>query len=228
MKFEKLEVGGFESALSGARNPLDSWAKSDSCKIENANEAQKAICLENAVDYYIGEADMNLAKRLIDAGSDSDCKFLRMIYVTVNITAPVYWWREMDTYKVATVTNSRSLQHRGMVSDYSMEDFTIDRPSDDDEEVQRVFDEMWNEWLDFINTYRLAYKNTKDYTFFRCMRQMMPMGYNYMETWSANYAVLRNIYRQRKNHKLKEWHDFCDWIETLPYSELITHGLKND
>jgi hypothetical protein len=213
MKFENLEISGFKSAFRGARNPLDSWDKSDSYKIEN----------DFFTDFHIGENDMGLAHRLIDAGSDSDCKFLRMIYVAVDITAPVYFWRELDTYKVGTTTNSRSLQHRGMVKDYEIEDFTFEKvPTMTNNDY--LYREDLQTIINIINHYRQKYKETKDYTYFRIMRQLMPMGYNYTETWCANYAVLRNIYRQRKNHKLSEWHDFCKWIETLPYSELITRG----
>lgn len=203
MKFERTWVGNFENALYGMRNPLNSWAKSDSSFTENPD------------DFVIGAADLDLAQRLLSTGSASDSKFMRQIFVSVQLTCPAYFAAELDTYKVGTVRNSCSLQHKGASRDFTEDDFSFDPLMNED--IPPIV-------LGMINAYRQAYEQTKDYKFFRVMRQLIPQSYNYTFMWSANYEVLRNIYFQRRNHSLKEWHMFCNWIATLPYAkELIMY-----
>lgn len=216
MKFENTEVMGFEGAIRGMRNPLNSWAKSDSSTDANGN-------------FMLGNVDADLAHRLLSTGSDSDGKFLRMIYVTTDITAPVFFTQELDTYKISTVRDSCSLQHKGMSKDYDLDDFTFEHDftiqlaiPEDGIAYDETFIEVMGDYLtNVINPLRQKYKETKDYKYFRAMRQALPMGYNYRFTWSANYAVLRNIWRQRHNHRLSEWHEFCHWIELLPYADIL-------
>ncbi len=195
IKIDNTQVAGWESALRGMRNPLNSWSRSDS----------------TFNPFVMGKADYELALKLSKAGSEH-AKYKRMINVWCDITAPLYWENELSTYKVGTVMNSCSLQHKGAVRDFEVNDFSWD---DEDPE-------LLEEILNLVNSYRKLYIETKDYKYFRMMRQLIPMGYNYRFTWSANYETLTAIYHQRKNHALKEWVDFCQWIETLPYSDLIT------
>lgn len=223
MNIENTNVYGFEDAIRGMRNPLNSWGNSDSYYIKSVDGSE----------YILGEKDKDLCHRLLSTPSDSDSKFLRMIYVNTDVVAPVYWVQELDTYKISTVRDSCSLQHKGMSRDYTLDDFTLE---DGNIIPVEIYDDNRDEsfkdcikiYLDaVINPLRQKYKKTGDYKYFRAMRQALPMGYNYRFTWSANYAVLRNIYRQRKSHRLSEWHEFCKWIESLPYAEdLITYGIK--
>ena len=203
MEFLNTQVFNLQGAFRGMRQPLQSFEKSDSCNFFNS--------------FIIGEKDMELAQNLLSSGSSSDDKFMRQIFVTVDITAPSYFLSELDTYKVATTRNSSSLQHKGMSRDYTLDDFTLDEKDNSD----------LNQIIDIINKYRRLYKETNDYKYFRMMRQLIPMGYEYNITWTANYEVLRNIYFQRKNHRLKEWsEDFMGWIDDLPYSEQLIKFKK--
>ena len=203
MEFLNTQVFNLQGAFRGMRQPLQSFDKSDSCNFFNS--------------FIIGEKDMELAQNLLSSGSSSDDKFMRQIFVTVDIVAPSYFLSELDTYKVATTRNSSSLQHKGMSRDYTLDDFTFDEKDNFD----------LNQIIDIINKYRRLYKETNDYKYFRMMRQLMPMGYEYNITWTANYEVLRNIYFQRKNHRLKEWsEDFMGWIDDLPYSEQLIKFKK--
>ncbi len=202
MKFERTKVSGFEMALHGMREPMMSHAKSDSYFADDGNPV-------------IGDDDMRVARMLLSTGSPSDSKFLRMIHVQVEITAPQYWLAELDTYKVATVRNSSSLQHKGASRDYRIDDFTFD----DGDKIKEFFE---TEVLPVINQLRILYRQTNDYKYFRPMRQLIPMSYNYQIVWDANYETLRTIYRQRiaQPHRLKEWTvDFASWLDTLPYAK---------
>ena len=225
MNIENTNVYGFEDAIRGMRNPLNSWSNSDSYYIKSVDGSE----------YILGEKDKDLCHRLLSTSSDSDSKFLRMIYVNTDIVAPVYWVNELATYKISTVMDSCSLQHKGMSKDYNLDDFTFEHDftiqlaiPEDGIAYDETFIEVMGDYINnVINPLRQKYKETKDYKYFRAMRQALPMGYNYRFTWSANYAVLRNIYRQRKTHRLSEWYEFCKWIESLPYAEdLITYGIK--
>ena len=207
-------VSGFEAAIRGMRNPKESWPKSDSHWTENPD--CKAPC-----NYVVGPHDLALMKNLVKAGNDHS-KFMRMINVSCDIVAPVYWAQELDTYKVGTVRNSSSLMHRGMMHDYSIEDFSTNVDEDSNEAVDSAMCETWDSMVKVINSLVCMYRETHDEKYFFMARALMPMGYEYRFTWAANYQVLRNIYHARKDHRLSEWHQFCDWIKTLPYSELIT------
>lgn len=214
MKFENTKVYNLTRAIYSARNPMNSWDKSDS-------DLEKDI---------LGKNDLRLAQNLIRAGS-SDRKFMRQIFVTVDITAPSYWCAELDTYKVATTRNSCSMQHKGVSRDYNINDFTFDDIPNISPDDKSEFLNMVQSWIGYINEFRRKYKNTNDYTFFRILRQLMPMGYNYKFTWTANYETIYNIIRQRLHHRLKEWSgdtdSFISWARTLPYAkELLFYEIE--
>lgn len=197
IKLENTEVHGIARAIYSARNAMNSWEKSDS----------------DFVTDTLGENDLRLARNLVKAGSDHS-KFMRMINVTVDITAPMYWWKEMDTYKVGTVRNSCSTMHKVHAKEFELDDFSHDHLPEN------------NTVLDYIicalNIYRKNYLETKDKSWWWQIIQLLPSSYNQRATLQLNYAVLRNAYHARNNHKLDCWHEFCHWIESLPYSELIT------
>lgn len=221
--FEHTEVMGWEAAIRGMRNPHNSWDKSDSKYLRQ--EDGHII----ASRYEIGPNDHDLMMRLVKAGTDHR-KFMRMIVVYVDVTAPLYWWKEFETYKVGTVSNSCSTMHSihkklFNAYDFSCEDlltsnklpavFRTKSP------VQALFDT-----IDTLNACRKLYLETGDKIWWRQMIQLLPDSYNQCRTLMLNYEVLANIYRARRNHKLTEWREFCRWIETLPYSELITGGAE--
>ena len=198
----RTSVMNFENAIRGARNPLNSWAKSDSCYDENGN-------------YILGENDLSLAVRLCKSGSDHR-KFVRMIFVSVDINAPLYWWKEYDTYKVGTVANSCSTMHKIHSKPFSLDDMSTDRMDDASKALMQQV-------VDRLEALRLEYNETKDKSLWYSMIQLLPSSYNQMRTCTLNYETLINIYHARRSHKLDEWHVFCAWIESLPYAkELIT------
>ncbi|MBQ3040431.1 MAG: hypothetical protein IJD42_02415 [Clostridia bacterium] len=206
IKIEKVSVMNFENAIRGARNPLNSWAKSDSYYNENG-------------EYVLGENDLSLAIRLAKAGSDHR-KYLRQIFVSVDITAPLYWWKEYDTYKVATVANSTSTMHKIHSKPFERDDFSHDRMSAD---ALRVLDIT----IEYLESARQRFIETKDKQHWHDMIQLLPSSYNQMRTCTLNYETLINIYYARRTHKLAEWHTMCDWIMSLPYAkELI--AVKED
>lgn len=201
---ERTSVMNLENAMRGARNPMNSWARMDSTYDEAGN-------------YVLGPNDLDLAKRLRKAGSDHR-KFIRQIFVSVDITAPLYWWKEYDTYKVATVANSTSTMHKIHSKPFSLEDFSHDHMTPG----TLAYMETVVEKLEEI---RLRYLETKSKEDWYDMIQLLPSSYNQMRTCTFNYETLVNIYHARKNHKLQEWHTFCDWIAGLPYGrELIIAG----
>ena len=202
IKFERTSVMNFENAMRGARNPMNSWGRMDSHTEPDGS-------------FVFGPNDLDLAMRLAKAGSDHR-KYLRMVFVSVDVTAPLYWWKEYDTYKVATVANSTSTMHKIHSKPFSMDDFSCDHMTDGTKKfMETVVAELEN--------IRLRFKETKSKDDWYDMIQLLPSSYNQMRTCTFNYETLINIYRARKNHKLAEWHTFCDWIETLPYAEqLIT------
>ena len=201
IRLERTSVMNIENAVRGARNPMNSWHRMDSRYDENGN-------------YILGPNDLDLAVRLRKAGSDHR-KFLRQIFVSVDITAPLYWWKEYDTYQVSTVANSTSTMHKIHSKPFSMDDFSTDHLTAD----SLAFMETVVEKLEQV---RLKYMETKSREDWYDLIQLLPSSYNQMRTCSFNYETLVNIYYARKNHKLAEWHEFCDWIETLPYGkELI-------
>ena len=276
MKFEKTEVMNFEGAFRGLRNPLESWAKSDSQfgieKLEEIQADYETACeycinegLNAEEDYdafyeaeekyaewlrengdlnkdsfnlyfpdyvqyaYIGPKDLDLAQRMIKAGT-SDRKFMRQIFVSVDITAPLYWWKEFDTYKVGTVANSTSTMHKLASTPITFDCFEMD-----DFENLRVYDnepyntdtfvtDIWDDIIGYCETLRLRYNETKDKKYWKELIRILPEAWLQTRTVTLNYEVLRNIYFQRRYHKLTEWHRFCEWIESLPYGkELITY-----
>lgn len=198
LKVERISVMNLENAMRGARNPLNSWARSDSYYDENGQ-------------YILGENDLGLAKRLARAGSDHR-KYLRQIFISVDVTAPMYWWKEYDTYKVATVANSTSTMHRIHSKEFSRDDFSLDKL---DEDSMAFFDTI----IAKLEELRLKYTETKDKQYWYDIIQLLPSSYNQMRTCSLNYETLINIYYARKGHKLDEWHTFCDFIKTLPYAK---------
>ena len=200
--FEYTEVSGWSAAIRGMRNPFNSWDKSDS--------KQNAITAE----YDIGKNDLELMQKLVKAGSDHS-KFMRMINVTVDVTAPLYWWKEADTYKVGTVRNSCSTMHKITEKEFTVDDFSHEHMTNNTLSILRLT-------IKTLNEYRKLSVRTGDKEYWWQLIQSLPNCYNQRATLQLNYAVLRNIYHSRKNHKLNEWHDFCTWIEHLPYSELIT------
>lgn len=201
LKCERTSVMNIENAIRGARNPMNSWDRADSYYDEEGN-------------YQLGPNDMNLARRLRLAGSDHR-KFIRQIFVSVDITAPLYWWKEYDTYKVATVANSTSTMHKIHSKEFSIEDFSHDHLTKEGlESLKRTVEDLERIRLRFLEK-----KNKEDwYTII----QLLPSSYQQMRTCTMNYESLINMYFSRKSHKLEEWHTFCDWIQTLPYAkELI-------
>lgn len=201
---EHGETYGWETAIRGMRNPKNSWGRSDTLFVNGQP--------------VIGENDLELMKLLANAGPDHG-KFLRMIAVSCDITGPLYWWKEMDTYKVGTVADSCSTMHKIAAKEFELSDFSNEHLREDSLESLKRTIGLLNEYRDEYNSVmECGYKKE----FWWQMIQLLPSSYNQKRTWTANYAVLRNIYRARKDHKLDEWHTFCDWIELLPYSELIT------
>ena len=201
IKIERTSVMNLENAVRGARNPMNSWARSDSFYDESGH-------------YVLGPNDLDLARRLRRAGSDHR-KFLRQIFVSVDVTAPMYWWKEYDTYKVATVANSTSTMHKITSKPFSIDDFSHDHMTPATQAfMQTVVDEL--------ETIRLRYLESKEKKDWYDIIQLLPSSYNQMRTCTFNYETLINIYFARKDHKLAEWHTFCDWILSLPYAaELI-------
>ena len=259
IKLEHAEVVGWEAAIRGMRNPMNSWEKSDS--------RYSCLCMDDKRDcpiepYIVGPKDYNLMMKLRNAGTDHR-KFMRMIVVYLDITAPLYWWKEFDTYKVGTVANSCSTMHKIADKEFTIEDFScehlISEPYDIDNEdpIDGEFEDdglvlvanSENGWLGHcyhtasgyrcveylapktlldkyvisaLNACREAYLKTKDKKYWWQMIQLLPSSYNQKRTVMLNYEILANIYKSRKSHKLDEWVEFCKWIESLPYSELIT------
>ena len=215
----------WESIIMGTRNPLNSWKKSDSRR-SNTDDDVFEDCSENI---RIGPNDYDLMKRLRNAGTDHR-KFMRMIVVYVDIIAPLYWYKELDTYKVGTVANSCSTMHKIHAKEFTMEDFSTEHLVDEkDGWVQDENGQLWcpalthmETTINLLNAYRYQYLKTKDKKYWWQMIQLLPSSYNQRRTVMFNYEVLANIYKSRKNHKLDEWHTFCEWIEALPYSEFIT------
>lgn len=214
IKIKNTDVYGFEAAIRGMRNPWNSWEKSDSYStyIEDEHTLQRA-----PFEFFVGENDLTLMKKLVNAGADHS-KFMRMINVTCDITAPLYWWKEADTYKVGTVRNSCSTIQRITAKEFCFADFSHDHLDEDE------CCEILSKIISKLNFDRKRYLETKDKKYWWQIIQLLPSSYNQRATIQLNYAVLRNMYHARKNHKLDEWHDFCRWIESLPYSELITGG----
>jgi hypothetical protein len=226
LKIENEEITGINHAVRGMRNPMNSWDKSDSKAVdENCEDCMfkndYTVCKHNPIHdcfkYDIGENDLDLMTRLSKAGTDHR-KFMRMIAVYLDITAPLYWWKEFDTYKVGTVANSCSTMHKIHEKEFTLDDFSHEYFEDS---------ELLPYIIDVLNTYRKLYNNDKKKSDWYQMIQLLPSSYNQKRTVMLNYEVLANIYHSRKTHKLDEWRDLCAWIENLPYSELITQCGAN-
>ncbi|WP_418963107.1 hypothetical protein [Butyribacter intestini] len=196
IKFDNTAVMNFENAMRGARNPLNSWARSDSSYDENGN-------------FVFGPNDLDLAKRLCQAGNDHR-KFIRQIFISVDITAPIYWWKEYDTYKVGTVANSTSTMHKIHSKPFELTDFSTDHMTDEALDTMKVM-------VESLEEIRLKYMETKDKALWYSLIQLLPESYHQMRTCTMSYENAIAMYNARHNHKLEEWHTFCDWVCELPY-----------
>ena len=238
LKIENTEVVGFEAAIRGMRNPMNSWDRGDTefhggvVRFDTCNERWE----DNGYTMSLGSNDLDLMTRLRNAGTDHR-KFMRMIVVYLDITAPLYWWKEFDTYKVGTVANSCSTMHKIAYKEFTLDDFSHEHLT------IRQSTDILKETVDALNVFRDVYLNggilryengnmrcfgKKDKEIWWQMIQLLPSSYNQRRTVMLNYEVLANMHKSRRNHKLDEWHTFCDWIERLPYSELITGKEENN
>ena len=235
---EKTKVYGWEEAIRGMRNPMNSWERSDSfecvkhvpvfgecedCPLNHGEEPHNR-CVRGDIPYIVGENDHDLMMKLA-AGGPVHAKYRRMITVYVDITAPLYWWKEFDTYKVGTVANSCSTMHKIHAKKFDLNDFSLEHLSDihDSKYPLNITPISMMEYvIDMLNICRDKYLETKDKKYWWQMIQLLPSSYNQKRTVMLNYEVLAGIYPSRKDHKLDEWHDFCHWVESLPYSEIIT------
>lgn len=231
IRIENTGVYGFEAAIRGMRNPMNSWEKSDSFIRTCSKGDLDRLCDKNCQDPYcsgpnisgIGKNDLDLMIRLRNAGTDHR-KFMRMITVTLDITAPLYWWKEFDTYKVGTVANSCSTMHKIHAKEFDVNDFSHEHVEELTGDDYNMSYDFLLRTVDILNYYRKKFLETNNKKYWWQMIQLLPSSYNQRRTVMLNYEVLTNIYHARKNHKLDEWHTFCDWIEELPYSELITNN----
>ena len=217
IEIEKTRIYGWEEAIRGMRNPMNSWEKMDTGWVDGFVVPEKdwiGYDSESGAVKVIGPNDLSLMQKLVKAGSDHS-KFMRMINVTCDITAPLYWWKEYDTYKVGTVANSCSTMHKIHAKEFTLDDFSHEHLA------PAVIDHL-NETISVLNFYRGIYNEDKSKSAWWQMIQLLPSSYNQKRTVQLNYAVLRNMYHSRKNHKLDEWHTFCEWVDKLPYAELIT------
>lgn len=224
IKIEQTEISGFGAAIRGMRNPMNSWDKMDShvcsydeydcdCPMVANGDEPGEECNDGKWKFCVGENDYALMKRLADGGS-CHAKYRRMMLVTCDITAPLYWWKEFDTYKVGTVANSCSTMHKIHAKEFTLDDFSH----------EHLFSEnavCFGKTIKRLNTARNEFLKTKNKDYWWQMIQLLPSSYNQKRTVLLNYEVLANIYKWRKNHKLDEWRDFCRWIEQLPYSNVI-------
>lgn len=251
IKIENVSTVGFEPAVRGMRNPMNSWERSDSgwCKggsrFEDCCMEIHGSCPRRDGDVFmedvfcIGKNDFDLMQRLAKAGTDHR-KYMRMIVVYADVTAPLYWWKEFDTYKIGTVANSCSTMHKIHAREFVLDDFSHEQLLVETKKGAVEIEDQFSEGTGYyvtpfrvlalivccLNKYRDLYLQTSDKTWWKQMIQMLPSSYNQRRTIMLNYEVLANIYHARKNHKLDEWRQFCQWIESLPYSTIIT-GAKN-
>ena len=220
IKIENVEVMGWEHAIRGMRNPKNSWDKSDTVYGTYWGDIDGHKCFDND-GFTLGNNDFDLMKRLRDAGTDHR-KYMRMITVYLDITAPLYWWKEFDTYKVGTVANSCSTMHKIHAKEFTMDDFSNEHLVlwDVDNNVHIPMGCL-QDTINVLNACREKYLETKDKMYWWQMIQLLPTSYNQKRTVMLNYEVLANMYKSRKHHKLDEWRNFCEWVKQLPYSELI-------
>lgn len=233
IKFEKADVWGFEHAIRGMRNPMNSWERSDSYPAVDCGKCgiveREGFCNPKEHDcsqfktYEIGQNDYDLMARLIKGGSEHR-KFLRQIFVSVDITAPIYWWKEFDTYKVGTTANSQSTMHKIHSKPIELSDFSID-----DFEINNggiYLEDCFINVIADCEMLRQRYMETKDKRYWRGLVQLLPDSYNQKRTLTMSYENLLNMLKQRKAHKLDEWREFCDWIFTLPSSHILREGVR--
>ena len=218
LKIENTEVLGWDAAIRGMRNPLNSWEKSDSQFVRDSDYGCFGVCpcaeLIDCDCCHVGPNDLKLMNTLRNAGTDHR-KFMRMITVYLDITAPLYWWKEFDTYKVGTVANSCSTMHKIAAKEFTLEDFSHEHLG-----YQSI--RVLKDTIKVMNDFREEFIKDHEKVNWWQMIQLLPSSYNQKRTVMLNYEVLANMYKSRRNHKLDEWHTFCYWIESLPYSELIT------
>ncbi len=234
IKIENFEVTGWDHVIRGMRNPMNSWDKSDSGICKGGDDG---IGCENCVDcgcdhsydqsWQLGKADHELMMKLAKAGSVHG-KFRRMITVYMDIVTPLYWWKEFDTYKVGTVANSCSTMHKIHAKEFTLEDFSCEHLlwSDNNMSDEDIPVKVMENLIYVLNHYRSVFLDTKDKTHWWQMIQLLPSSYNQKRTVMLNYEVLSNIYQYRREHKLDEWREFCQWIEQLPYSEIVTCNVR--
>ena len=233
IKFEKADVWGFEHAIRGMRNPMNSWERSDSYPAVDCGKCgiveREGFCNPKEHDcsqfetYEIGQNDYNLMARLIKGGSEHR-KFLRQIFVSVDITAPLYWWKEFDTYKVGTTANSQSTMHKIHSKPIELSDFSIDDFEINNEGI--YLEDCFINVIADCEMLRQRYMETKDKRYWRGLVQLLPDSYNQKRTLTMSYENLLNMLKQRKAHKLDEWREFCDWIFTLPNSHILREGVR--
>lgn len=219
IRFETTDVTGWDAAIRGMRNPMNSWDKSDSKWAYTDWKSDGSVVIDfDEHQYTVGPNDLALMKKLVIAGSDH-AKFRRMILVTVDVTAPLYWWKEYDTYKIGTVANSCSTMHKLSEKEFSMDDFSI-------EHLSPRMKEQFSKTVHYLNLARRGWVELKDKAYWWDMIQMLPSSYNQKRTLLLNYEVLAGIHPSRKAHKLDEWKDFCNWIEGLPLAKdiIIDYG----
>lgn len=232
LTIENVETYGWKAAIRGMRNPKNSWDKMDShpcleadwsgdCAMVMNDDEPAKDCDPDKYHFCVGENDFKLMQTLAAAGQDHG-KFLRMITVTLDITAPLYWWKEFDTYKVGTVANSCSTMHKIHAKEFTLDDFSHEHVEELTGDDYNMSYDFLLRTVDILNYYRKKFLETNDKKYWWQLIQLLPSSYNQRRTVQLNYAVLKNIYHARKDHKLDEWHTLCDWIESLPYSELIT------
>lgn len=240
LKIENTEVVGWEAVIRGMRNPLNSWQMSDSIFVEDGeyhdicgnSGPYNGTVSDTETFFEIGPKDYDLMTSLCNAGTDHR-KFMRMITVYLDITAPLYWWKEFDTYKVGTVANSCSTMHKIADKEFTFDDFSHEKLINSacmeiqEQHIRISPIQALATTIECLNSYRDLYLQTKDKKYWWQMIQLLPSSYNQKRTVMLNYEVLANIYKSRKDHKLDEWHKFCNWIESLPYSGLIT-GNKEE
>lgn len=234
LTIENAQVFGFQAAIRGMRNPKNSWAKSDSypCAIlgelTDKNRLYRCSGCKNEFAgrpncTVVGENDRKLAATLANSGPD-DGKFLRMVHVQLDVTAPLYWWKEADQYKVGTVTDSCSTMHKIHARKFDVNDFSHEHVEELTGDDYNMAYDFLLRTVDILNYYRKKFLETGDKVYWWQLIQLLPSSFNQRRTWDLNYAVLRNIYHARRNHKLDEWHTLCNWIETLPYAEELICG----
>ena len=222
IKFENTLVSGWEAAIRGMRNPMNSWEKSDTVYGTYWGEIDGHKCVDSS-GFSLGSNDLNLMQSLNKAGTDH-AKFMRFIDVTVDITAPLYWWKEFDTYKVGTVANSCSTMHKIHAKEFTIDDFSYEHLIEKEDDMLWSAQNILDEVIMGLNHYRKKYLETKDKKYWWQMIQLLPSSYNQKRTVQLNYQVIKAMYHARKNHKLDEWSiGFINWVKILPYSkELIT------